>query len=80
LVWGTWEPIDNYNFSRLNLFNNFVPLPKENIVPIIEKYRKNGKLAQFDLDKRDGHHGRLFHEYWADKMLEEAKRKGFIND
>jgi hypothetical protein len=80
LVWGTWEPIDNYNFSQLNLFNNFIPLPKDDILSIIDQYRKDAKLGQFDLDKRDGHHGRLFHEYWADRMLAEAIRKGFIND
>jgi hypothetical protein len=72
--------MDNYNFSKLNLFNNFIPLPKQDLPNIIDQYRKNAKLEKFDLDKRDGHHGRLFHEYWADKMLEEAKRKGFIND
>lgn len=80
LVWGTWEPIDNYNLTALNLFNNFIPLQKNDLSLIIEQYRKDGKVTERDLDKRDGHHGRLFHEYWADKMLEEAKRKGFIND
>jgi hypothetical protein len=80
LVWGTWEPIDDYNFTKLDLFNNFVPLPKQDLPGIIDQYRKDAKLGKFDLDKRDGHHGRLFHEYWADMMLQEAVRKDFIND
>lgn len=80
LVWASWEPIDDYNFSKLNLFKNFISIPKDNLVAIIEQYRKDAKLGERDIDKRDGHHGRLFHEYWADKMLKEAKRKGFLND
>lgn len=80
LVWGTWEPIDDYNFSKSNLFNNFVPLPKNDLPQIIDKYRKDAKITLRDLEKRDGHHGRLFHEYWADTMLEESKRKNFIYD
>lgn len=80
LIWGTWEPVDDYNFTKLNLFNNFVPLPKSDLAMIIEKYRKDAKTSPGDLEKRDGHHGRLFHEYWADTMLEESKRRNFIND
>ena len=80
LIWGTWEPIDDYNFAKLNLFNNFVPLPKTDLPKIIDKYRKGAKITPRDLEKRDGHHGRLFHEYWADTMLEESKRRNFIND
>jgi hypothetical protein len=80
LVWGSWEPIDNYNFDKLKIFNNFVSLSEaqSDLPALVEKYRENIKLKPNDLEKRDGHHGRIFHEYWADSMLAEAKRKGFI--
>jgi hypothetical protein len=80
LVWGSWEPIDNYNFDKLKIFNNFVSLSEaETDLPaLVEKYRESMKLRSNDLEKRDGHHGRIFHEYWADSMFIEAKRKGFI--
>jgi len=80
LIWGTWEYLDNHNFSKLDLFNNFVPLPREKIMENIDLYRKNANLDQFDLQKRDGHSGRLFHEYWANEMVAEANKRGFFND
>jgi hypothetical protein len=80
LVWGTWEPIDDYNFNKLNIFKNFVSLPSYHITINISDYRENAKTTKKDFSKRDGHHGILFHEYWANTMLKEAKRKGFVND
>lgn len=80
LVWGTWEPIDNYNISKFDIFNNFVSLPKDDLPSMIDEYRGDAAVTDLDLDKRDGHHGRLYHEYWADKMLKEAQRRGFLND
>lgn len=80
LIWAAWEPIDNYNFSKFNIFKNFVPIDKEEILNNIEKYRPNLKIGKYDLEKRDGHHGRIFHEVWASKMLDAAKLKGFLND
>lgn len=80
LVWATWEPIDNYNFSRLNLFQNFMPLDKEDVLDHVEKFKHSLVIADDDLNKRDGHHGRMFHRFWADSFVDEATRKGFIND
>jgi hypothetical protein len=79
-LWGTWEEIDNYNFDKTNIFNNFVPLYKDSLFDNLEAYRKDSKTAPNDLEKRDGHHGRLFHEFWAESMLQEARKRGFLND
>lgn len=80
MVWGTWQAIDNYNFDKLNLFDNFVPLYEDRMLENIDHYREGAKVTTRDMKKRDGHHGRLFHEYWADQMLKEADRRGFLND
>ena len=80
LIWGSWQTIDDYNFSKLQLFKNFVALPKQQLPSLIDRYRENAKLEKFDLDKRDGHHGKLYHEYWADMMFEEANKRGFLDD
>lgn len=80
LLWGTWEEIDNRNFDKIKIFNNFVPLYKENLFANIESFRKDAKTGPNDLEKRDGHHGRLFHEFWAESILQEAKRRGFLDD
>ena len=80
LLWGTWKDVDNYNIDKLNLFNNFVPLYQDDLLSNIDKYRKDAKLNKLDMNKRDGHHGRLFHEYWANMMLQEATKRGFLND
>lgn len=78
LLWGTWKDVDNYNIDKLNLFNNFVPLYDDDLFRNIERYRKDALLGDKDINKRDGHHGRLFHEFWADRMLQEATKRGFL--
>ena len=80
LVWGSWYAVDSYNFNNLNLFKNFVFLFQSDMLDNIDQYRKDAKLLPNDMNKRDGHHGRLYHEYWADKMLKEARAKGFLDD
>ena len=80
LLWGTWSEIDNYNVGKLRLFKNFVSLNQEDLLQNIDRYRKDAKLIDGDIKKRDGHHGRLFHEYWADLILQEATDRGFLND
>lgn len=80
LVWSTWHLLDGYNFDKFRFFNNFVPIYESDMLNNVDKYRKDAKLEPYDLKKRDGHHGNLYHEYWADVILEEAYRKGFLND
>lgn len=80
LLWGTWQAIDNYNFSKFDIFSSFVSLPESEMFNSIVKYRKDGKLEEYDLKKRDGHHGNLYHDYWADAILEEAYKRGILDD
>jgi hypothetical protein len=75
LIWGTWEHRDNGHYKRSAPFNNFIELParEENHGPFrsfIEKTRPSGKLLKYDLNRRDGHHGVLIHEFWASIFLE----------
>jgi hypothetical protein len=77
LLWGTWEDVDDFNFTNTNIFSNFVPLSKKEF---LDNADLSEKYNQGSYRKRDGHHGRLFHEFWANKFLETANEKGFFND
>ena len=70
--------LDGYNLDKFEFFNNFVPIYESDMLKNVEKYRDGAKLGPRDLKKRDGHHGNLYHEYWADVILDEARRKGML--
>jgi len=81
LVWGTWEQIDNYNINNLkdhDLFKYFIPISIDKFEQQLRTRDLNDKLKEFDLEKRDGHHGRLFHEFWADEFINESINRKII--
>ncbi len=80
LIWSTWQDIDNDNFSRLDVFKNFVSIDGEAILKKILSDNPNGKIVTALLSKRDGHHGKIVHEYWAKSFIDESVARGYIND
>jgi hypothetical protein len=80
LIWASWEEVDDINFTRLNPFKNFLPISNKEMFLEILTNNPDGKVATAGLSKRDGHHGRLTHEYWAKKFMEESIGRGYLND
>ena len=61
--------------------NEFFPLNESNeIESFISKKRPDLKLEKYDLIRRDGHDGVLWHEYWAEKFLEKIDERDLFND
>lgn len=81
LIWATWDAIDNSNISNLsnhNIFKNFIPLKKDELQTRLFDMDMSIKISDRDLEKRDGHHGRLFHQFWADEFIKESRTRGII--
>lgn len=78
LLWSTWDFLENYNFSALNQFNNYFHIPEDDYSDFILKVAPDGKLAEGDLFRRDGHSGKIYHMYLFESFKNEIiKRKLF---
>jgi hypothetical protein len=76
LYWTTWNDLENDNFALANCFQNlFLVNEKNEFENFIEKNRPGLKLNKYDLNRRDGHHGVLYHQYWAEKFLEKIGKE-----
>lgn len=72
LIFGTWDTQDSLNLEHFKIFNNFVYLNDDDSIRYVSNHinlYQNSILLDGDLKKRDGHHGKLIHMYWADKIL-----------
>lgn len=74
LYWTTWNQIENDNLKLANCFQNLFLMELKDFEKFIEYSRPNLKLNKYDLSRRDGHHGVLYHEYWAKKFLEQINK------
>lgn len=80
LVWSSWDYAESDNYSLMQS-NDFFPLNESNeIESFISKKRPDLKLEKYDLIRRDGHDGVLWHEYWAEKFLEKIDERDLFND
>ena len=78
LLWSTWDFPENYNFSRLNQFNNYFYISGKGYSDFISKVVPDGKLVEGDLFRRDGHSGKIYHMYLFECFKNEIiKRKLF---
>ena len=80
LIWSTWWPDDHHDLEMVETFESFFKIDNDKIQEFIMKVRPDGKINKHDFKRRDGHYGIVWHEYWAESFLNEAKRRGFFND
>lgn len=79
ILWSSWDPIDSKNFGMLNISNNYIELTEEEFDSFVEAARPDGKIQKHDIDRRDGHSGILFHEYWHHKFVSKIGELGWLN-
>lgn len=79
LLWSSWDPIDSINFGMLGISDNYIELIDKEFESFIEASRPDGKIKKHDIDRRDGHSGILFHEYWHSKFIAEIRNRGWLN-
>lgn len=73
LLWGSWDYPENINHANFQDSKNYIHLTLEESVEFIDKARPTGKFEVDDLQRRDGHLGKLEHDYWKDKFLKKIQ-------
>ena len=79
MLWTSWDMPENENYKLIS-FKNFVLISLNEFENFIPKVRPDLKFAKHDWQKRDGHGGHLYHEYWENKFLQEIERRGWKID
>ena len=82
VIWSTWLPNDGENIQKMYNFENFVYMGSESDIrtetaSIAAKKKMAGTLKKNDVRRRDGHHGTISHQIWADKFLAKALELGW---
>lgn len=81
LLWSSWDAPENINLTAFNQHNNFFEIKfEQEFYDYIMKKRPDGKLESDDIDRRDGHSGKLQHMYWRDKFMDEIEKRGLFDD
>jgi hypothetical protein len=75
LIFSTWDTMDHDFIDSVNIFDSFIkmPLKSKEFDDFVVQYYKDKKKSKHDISKRDGHHGILFHNFWADKFYDVYK-------
>ena len=81
LLWSTWDRGESPNLLFSKQHENFFEIDSDKeFGNFIGDNRPDGKLEVDDLNRRDGHSGKLFHMFWKEKFEEQIKSKGFFSD
>jgi hypothetical protein len=71
MLWSSWDYPENANHEIFQKKSRtYINLNLEESVEFIDKVRPDGKFEIDDLERRDGHLGKLEHDYWMSKFLE----------
>lgn len=69
LIFATWDEQDSLNIEHLKMFDNFLEMDARHLCePFIKRYYEKNNKTIYDLKKRDGHSGRIIHNFWADRF------------
>jgi hypothetical protein len=80
LLWASWDTEENKNYLNSNFSKTYIHLSNEEFLQFIEKERPDGKMQKYDMERRDGHSGILFHKYWTLRFMERIREESFFND
>ena len=66
LFFSTWSNTDIENLLKINIFSNLVNVNpgKDGVEKMTVDYYKDHEPKSNDVFKRDGHSGRIFHNFW----------------
>jgi hypothetical protein len=80
LLWCSWDTEENKNYLNSNFSKTYFHTTNEEMLYFISKERPDGKMEKYDMERRDGHSGILFHKYWTSKFMEKIREESFFND
>jgi hypothetical protein len=81
LLYSTWFYGDNNSLKNLEYVSkNFFTMNNEYLFEFIAKRYPRLSVSKKELKKRDGHNGRIVHEYWTSCFMKEIEKRGLFND
>lgn len=81
VLWTTWDSEENENHRIFNQSENFfIGHTDTELANFIKAHRPDGKLEEDDLNRRDGHSGKLYHMFWKENFYNEINKRGLFND
>jgi hypothetical protein len=81
ILWSTWDFMENPNLMFFNQHESFFKIDVTGkFNDYIKLKRPDGKLESDDMDRRDGHSGKLFHMFWKESFMDEIEKRGMFND
>lgn len=74
LFFATWANTDVENLLKINMFNNLVNVDTSpQLEKVVADYYKDHESQKYDIIKRDGHHGRISHNFWSEQFYQKYK-------
>lgn len=81
LLWSTWDTPESSNFLFFKQHKFFFKIDKEAYFEnFIKAKRPNGKIEKDDINRRDGHSGKLFHMFWKEEFEKQIDVRGLFDD
>jgi hypothetical protein len=80
LLWTSWDFEENPNLTFFNQHSSFFSLNMGNFEACVKSHRPDGKLEHDDMNRRDGHSGKLFHMFWKESFEKEISNRGLFDD
>jgi hypothetical protein len=78
LLWSTWDYSEYGNYNFFDSSNTIVELSSHAFQNYFIDKRPDGKEQKHDIQRRDGHHGILYHEYWYESFMNEIEKRGWF--
>lgn len=80
LFFATWSDLDAENLFTVNMFNNLVNVvnivnvgTQDQVSKTVSNYYINNNPGKYDIEKRDGHAGRITHSFWSEQFYKKYK-------
>lgn len=74
IIFSSWDSVDKENISKINMFDNFINIDSNSIKDYAKIYYKHNDIKKDDYQKRDGHSGRVIHNFWASEFYKKYQQ------
>lgn len=73
MIFSTWDYLDKYNLDRYNFFDNYLSMKLQELTSFTRFYYTKNEATNTDVRKRDGHGGKITHNFWATSFYNKYK-------
>lgn len=76
LFFATWADTDVNNLFKVDMFDNLINVDSGlQLEKIVADYYINHESGKYDIKKRDGHNGRISHNFWSEQFYQKYKNE-----